>query len=590
MTAPGGHASRRWGALLAALREYGGAKLYSSLLLIIFAAFAEGFGLILLLPMAEIIFSSGSSNLSSISARVDDILTQYISADLKIRMLALSAIFMLLMLLRAALLLKRDKELMALSQGFVDHVRAKLMTALALADWPIIKSLRRAHMLDSLTTNIGRISVAMRFLSQSIIALTLVAAYIVTAFTISPAIGLLLLVTAFSAISIAAIWIGKSQSLGASMTIGNRNVAQETTRFLDGLKAAKACQAEADFIRQFKQAVGKTRSISVTFAMQQGRLRRSVELLGALFGLLLLFIGYWIIKLSPAELLIAGAILIRLVPTLLGSLTGVQSLAFAMSAFSATEELRLQAEANRNMAMPNISSGNEENKNFSGPITLCNIKISAEYNPDSPLLLAADNLTLAQTGITCISGPSGAGKSTLAEAVAGLTLPKQGEIKAPNIILDESSRRQWQQLISFAPQEPFIFSGTVIENLCWPNIMADKASIWAALEHACADHIVRALPGGLDHPLLDGGARLSGGERQRICLARAFLRPSSLLILDETFSSVDAQLEQKIMHSLNHIARQKAVLLVSHSQAVADAADHIINVTAGKAFMKSKPA
>lgn len=166
---------------------------------------------------------------------------------------------------------------------------------------------------------------------------------------------------------------------------------------------------------------------------------------------------------------------------------------------------------------------------------------------------------------------------------AGLHLPAKGSVRRGDFPLEAGQRRAWQAQVSFAPQEPFIFDGTVRENLLWPNLAAEDAALWHALDQAEATEIVSGLPARLDEELLDGGARLSGGERQRLCLARALVRPASLLVLDEARSAMDPELERRIIGRLRQDIGRRIVLMVSHSLNAVGFADLRIDVSKGQA-------
>ena len=172
------------------------------------------------------------------------------------------------------------------------------------------------------------------------------------------------------------------------------------------------------------------------------------------------------------------------------------------------------------------------------------------------------------------------------ELVAGLHLPVSGSVSRGDIALDATNRSAWQAQISFAPQEPFIFDGSVRDNLLWPNLQIDDDQIWEVLAQVEAADIVCGLPKGLDEELLDGGARLSGGERQRLCLARTLLRPASMLILDEATSAMDPELERSVVARLRDNIGERIVLLVSHSLNAVEHADVRIEVSDGESHIR----
>ena len=564
-----------WRALLLSIRDYARGGIAKTLAIVTAASIMEGLGLILLLPIADLVFSGNDSG-GAASAYLSGAFGTLGVAGALPQLALLCGLFLLLMLLRAGILLRRDAMLTELSQGYVDQLRKRLFTALARADWPVIKRMQRAHLLDNMTTNIARVSGAMRFLTQALVTLLMVAAYLVSGFVINWMIGAVLLVISALALAAALYWSKRSEKLGNVMTQRNRAIMDETTRFLDGLKTAKACQAADVFAERFSGSIDDARQVSVRFVRQQGKMRRMVELLGAIAAVMLLLGGYGLLALSGAELLVMGAVVIRLMPSLIALLSGLQTIAYALPAFTAAEEIRTHLEAEQT-GEAGGKGGDVDMR--PAPVTLRDVCINMPGDDGEVTILRVGKLDLPATGLIHVSGPSGAGKSTLAELLAGLHLPSSGSVETAGITLEAASRAAWQSRIAFAPQEAFLFGGSVRENLCWPNVDADDEAIWAALEIAAARDLVRGLPGGLDHPLLDGGSRLSGGERQRLCLARAILRPSSLLIVDEATSAVDAELEGEIMVNLHRLAKTKAIICISHSGSARKLADRSITVS-----------
>ncbi len=173
-----------------------------------------------------------------------------------------------------------------------------------------------------------------------------------------------------------------------------------------------------------------------------------------------------------------------------------------------------------------------------------------------------------------ISGRIGSGKSLLLATLAGIHHEASGTIEA--------------QMVTFQPQRPFVFSGTVRENLELGGLADDRgdgddAKIWAALETVALDEEIRNMPGGLEAYLHEGGINLSGGQRQRLTLARALLRESPVMLMDAPLSALDEQTEQKILGNLRRRLIARAVILVSHRPGVLVACDRIFKMGGGGA-------
>ncbi|WP_206539308.1 ABC transporter ATP-binding protein [Aurantiacibacter luteus] len=567
-----------------AIWNYAGDGVIGTLTIVALAAVLESVGLVLLIPVAETIFAGDTGAPSGVtawlSARMEGLgLTSVIE-----QLAGMGVVFTVLVALRAVVLLRRDILLMELSQGFVDRIRLDFFALLAHADWPVIKRYRKAELLNTMTTNVARLGQVMRFLTSGVVMLVLAIAYLASAFVVSVELGLALIVLTAAGGLVAAVWARRSHGLGRTLNLANRGVMHETTTFLDGMKAAKAARAEDELSRRFAASIVETRRISVDFVMQQGRLRNAIQFIASVAALAVLLLGYGAIGLDGGELVLMAAIVLRLAPNLVSTLTGIQSLAHALPAFEAIRAT--EDELRRAQTAATVGEDTTANT-FAAPtepLRAENVRVDvANEAGETVTLVRAEALSFAPGTLVHVGGPSGAGKSTLVELLAGLHLPAAGTVSRGNLALNAATRAAWQSRVSFAPQEPFLFDATVRENLLWPNLSADDARMWQVLEQAAADDIVRRLPAGLDEPLLDGGARLSGGERQRLCLARALLRPADLVILDEATSAMDAELERRIVGRLKEEIGSRVVLLVSHSLNAVAHADQRITVSEGVA-------
>lgn len=570
-----------WKTFFRSIIHFTREKLPATIFIIAISSILEGFGLMLLLPIGEIVFSQERSGNTMALFFVDTLVSLGAISTMK-QLAVLSTLFLVLIVARAYVLLKRDKMIMELSQGYVDHIRVRFFSALSLADWPTIKQFQRANLLDNMTTNIARIAVALKFLSQAVVTIILLMAYIVSAFFVNISVGSILVFAIIAGIFLGILWARHSRTLGVQMTGGNRQVMGEATRFLEGLKAAKTYQAEKNFVQRFRDMTGNARKIAVAFTLQQAKMRRALEIAGAFGAVMLLLVGYGVLQIAGAELLLLAAITIRINPSLASLISGLQSLAFAMPAFLAAEQTRLSIEA---MSGPPPEEAEDKHKAVQfrpADIEIEDISVTVSDGETKTSLLQITKLVISKTGLVHVTGPSGAGKSTFAELLAGLYLPDTGSVEWNGLLLSEENRSVWQQHLAFVPQEPFMFDGTVRENLSWPNTDLNDEEIWEALGRIGADNIVHALPAGLDEQLYDNGARLSGGQRQRLCLARGLLRRSSLLILDEALSALDNDVERIILSYLTDIAQHQIVILVSHSTTADDFANQRIEITDGK--------
>lgn len=589
-TDPANSSKRALAEMAIAIWHHTGAARYRTIAVILLAAAMEGAGLFLLLPIVETIFASEGDQHSGLTGRFAAWLAQ-VGIDTVLEQLAvLGAGFVTLIGIRSIVLLHRDILILRLAQGFVDRIRSRLFSLLAHAEWPVIKRYRRADLLNTMTTNVSRLAQAMRFLSNSIVMCAMTVAYLSAAFFISIELGLTLLVLITIGLLVAVAWLARSHRLGWRLNRANRNVMRETTTFLDGMKAAKAARAEDALTARFDATVADSRAIAIEFVAQQGRLRNAVQFAAAIAALGVLAAGHSIAELSGAELLVMAAIVLRLAPAIAANLAGFQSLAHALPAYEAIRQSELE------LAKAGQDSDNDSDdarRPASSPPDDCPISLhdvvvdARSFDGSTVTLVTAEDITIAPGMLVHVSGPSGSGKSSLVELLAGLHLPSAGSVKRGDFALTAQNQANWQKTVSFAPQEPFIFPGTVRQNLLWPNLIADEEELWAAIELAEAVEVVRGLPLGLDEPLLDGGARLSGGERQRLCFARAMLPQASLIILDEATSAMDADLERRIVGKLKAELGRRIAVFVSHSLNAASHADCHLQVSEGRARIVS---
>ncbi len=215
------------------------------------------------------------------------------------------------------------------------------------------------------------------------------------------------------------------------------------------------------------------------------------------------------------------------------------------------------------------------------PIEITFEGVQFEYS-DRPAILNNLNLTLEANQVTALVGHTGAGKSTIANLAMRTHDVSTGSIKLTGVDIRNISLNELHDKVGHVAQDPFLFEGTVRDNLLLAKPTATEAEINRALEQACAEEFVAALPKQLDTNIGEKGIRLSQGEKQRLTIARVLLKNPPFVILDEATASVDTITERKIQRALDHLVEERTVLVIAHRLSTVRRADKIVVLNAGE--------
>ncbi|MFC8171260.1 thiol reductant ABC exporter subunit CydD [Streptomyces sp. NPDC057325] len=193
--------------------------------------------------------------------------------------------------------------------------------------------------------------------------------------------------------------------------------------------------------------------------------------------------------------------------------------------------------------------------------------------------LDAATLTVEPGETVALVGPSGSGKSTLLDVVLGFTAPEPGgTVRVGGEDLAGLDPEAWRSRIAWVPQRPYLFAGTIAENVRLARPDASDGAVREALRDAGADGFVAELPDGIETPLGEDGTGLSAGQRQRLALARAFLADRPLLLLDEPTAALDGETEAGVVDAVRRLAAGRTVLLVVHRPALLAVADRVVGL------------
>jgi ATP-binding cassette subfamily B multidrug efflux pump len=191
-------------------------------------------------------------------------------------------------------------------------------------------------------------------------------------------------------------------------------------------------------------------------------------------------------------------------------------------------------------------------------------------------VLSGVSFATAPGQTTAIVGSTGAGKSTLVNLILRLFDSTEGTVLVGGVDVHDLDPDVLWSTIGLVPQRPYLFSGTVASNLQFGKPDATEAEMWAALEVAQAGDFVRAMPGGLDARIEQGGTNVSGGQRQRLSIARALIRRPDIYVFDDSFSALDLSTDARLRAALGPYTKDAAVVIVAQRVSTISTADDIL--------------
>jgi ATP-binding cassette subfamily B protein len=216
-----------------------------------------------------------------------------------------------------------------------------------------------------------------------------------------------------------------------------------------------------------------------------------------------------------------------------------------------------------------------------GEIAFAAVGFAYAARPDAPALRGLD-FAVRPGETVAIVGPSGAGKSTVFQLLMRFYDPQSGRVLVDGVDVSRMTPADLRARIALVPQEPFIFGGSIMENIAYGCADASRDAIVEAARRAAADEFITALPNGYETRVGERGVTLSGGQRQRLAIARAILKDAPILLLDEATSALDAENESLVQTALENVMGSRTTLVIAHRLATVLKADRILVMDEGR--------
>jgi ABC-type multidrug transport system fused ATPase/permease subunit len=208
--------------------------------------------------------------------------------------------------------------------------------------------------------------------------------------------------------------------------------------------------------------------------------------------------------------------------------------------------------------------------------------VSFRYRPETPEVLHNINLHITAGQTVALVGPTGAGKSSIANLIARFYDATEGQVLIDGLDVQLVQQQSLRAQTGIVSQDPFLFSGTIGENIRFGQAAATDTAVTQAAQMANAHEFIAALPDGYETQILEGGVNISLGQRQLICIARAVLADPRLLIMDEATANLDTQTEALIQEALERLLEGRTAVVIAHRLSTIRRADFICVVQDGR--------
>jgi len=360
-------------------------------------------------------------------------------------------------------------------------------------------------------------------------------------------------------------------TVGSRVAEANESVQAMVQSGVQGIRDVKLFGLNSELSSSFSNAIEQYTESEIDLSRNKIAIRNGFQLSAALTIFALIYIGFTYTGLALGELGIFLIAMFQIAPKVSKFNKKLYSVEGNISHLIRTEKF-----------LNSLDSSKEDSG--SRPVSsISKIEFrDVRFSYDEEIIINNVSFDVQRGQFISFVGQSGAGKSTIMSLLARMYEPDYGEIVADGVNIEEYDIDDWRRRVAVVRQDPYIFKGSLIENITIGKRNATQQEINKVCNAARVEEFVDSLPDGYESELGDNGVRLSGGQRQRVALARALLKDADFLILDEATSDLDSDLERQVQTEIESMNKDYGIISIAHQLSTIRNADRIYTVDDGK--------
>lgn len=467
-----------------------------------------------------------------------------------------------------------------IAADFFYHESRAILNRLFRATWPFLLRQKLGTVQTTMVRDLQRTSSLLIVVSQSIQSFTGAFIYLGVALTISPLMTVYTFFGGGVLLLIVRPLLARTKGVGKGMAAKEKEVSHFISEHVLGMKPLKAAAAEGRVLKRGDALVAALRALQIRLALVLSFSTSLFQPFTVLFIILLFALMYQ----TPGFNLISFAAALYLIQKIFTYLESGQA---ALHAISETTPYAASFESfKRELALHSESEGGGKPFVFEREIRFKDVAFA--YAEGGPVLRSV-SFAVPKGRTVALIGPSGAGKTSVADLLLRLFVPTGGTVLVDDAPADSISLQEWRSRFGYVSQDPFLFNGTLEENIrFYRDGLSQDDVVRAAKEANIYDHIM-SLPEGFNAPVGDRGVMLSGGQRQRVALARVLAGKPEVLVLDEATSALDQESERLIQESIHALRGKVTVFIIAHRLSTVESADHIVVLERGTVAEQGSP-